>query len=274
MPNKYYRETPGEIHDRLRNTIEKAIHDSELMIHYQPKVDIYTGDIKGVESLVRWVKEGKLYLSPDEFIPLFEKKGLIDIIDFYMLECAIEKLKKWECAGRKLIPIAVNVCKQTLLREDFFEKLSQMDEKHQYCAYIEIEVTERDIPLEDMKAIGHVVDQLREVGYGVAVDDFGAGSANLILLSSLDIYTLKIDKSIIDHLRDNPKVEAILESMIKICDTLGIEVVPEGIEEGEQVEVLKRLNCVMAQGFYFSPPVEEARLLPQYKISQEGDQND
>ena len=235
------------------------INQERFYILYQPKVGIECGQVVGAEALIRYKNKENTLIGPDVFIPYYEDNGLIYIIDFYMLRQVSCQIKTCRSNKEPIIPISINICMQTLLRDDFYIKLEEAA-REEIAMYIELEITERNIPYEEINHIRDRVKQIRELGFKVAVDDFGTGNSNLLLITKLDITTLKIDKSVIDDVHKNIKAQNILQALIEICTQIKIEVVIEGVETKKQLDKLRKIGSKVLQGYYFSKPIQFSRL--------------
>ncbi|WP_206458029.1 EAL domain-containing protein [Anaerovorax sp. IOR16] len=233
----------------------ESINNNEFYLLYQPKIENLTGRVIGLEALIRWTKMDSLLNSSESFIIDFEKNKLIHLIDYYVLRKIIELMRNWKEHRKKIIPISINMCCSTLLRDDFFLTIEVMMGNDTFASEIEIEITERNIPLNKIKELTDVVERLKKIGFHIALDDFGAYSANYPLVLELNIDTLKIDKSMIANIKHNMKIQKILENTFSICKAFDIRVIVEGVEEKEQLQILTSIGSEFSQGYYFSEPV-------------------
>lgn len=245
--------------------VKRDIYNNRFYVLYQPKIHLSTGQVVGLEALIRKRDEDGKEIFPDQFIPIYEKNKTIHIIDFYMIKMGAAQLKRWKEKGEKMIPIAINICADTLLRNDFIQYIEETLQKEGLMQYMELEITERSIPLERIKVISNLVDQLRKKGMRVAIDDFGTGKSNLILFAQLNINTLKLDESIVRSIHIDKRVEIIVKGIIDICKEADICIVIEGIENKEQLEKLKDLGGEIVQGYYFSKPVDISMIREVYR---------
>lgn len=252
-----------ELHNQLQKEKEierkmiTAIQEREFVVYYQPKVDLKTKKIVSAEALIRWIKPDGSVILPSEFIPIFERNGFIEEMDFFVCQEVFRKIKKWQLEGKPPIVISINISRVYILNSNFVERLSSLAETYQIPTnLIELELTET-ILLNDIERLIFVIQQLREKGFLISIDDFGSGYSSLNILNKLSIDILKLDKEFFlqNNLAEKDKV--IILSILKLAQVLGIKVVSEGVETKEQVEFLTENQCDMAQGYFFYRPVSE-----------------
>ncbi len=237
---------------RIIETMENSLEKNEFQVYYQPKHETITGKIVGAEALVRWQHKEYGFMSPGQFIPLFEKNGFITKLDLFVLEQVCKDLKRWCKQGYPVVPISVNVS-----RHDFFEEGcldSQIEIINRYKidhSLIHMEVTE-SLYSENTDVIISQVKKIQELGFMIEMDDFGAGYSSLGLLSSFPLNIIKLDISFVRNIKAN---EIVIENIIKMAHRLGLLTVAEGAETNEQVSTLKTLGCDFIQGFYYSKPL-------------------
>lgn len=241
--------------------VEKAIRiglvSSQFYLNYQPQVNLKSGKIVGVESLVRLKNDELGFLSPAEFIPISEENGLIVPIGDWVMETACIKNNEWIANGYADICVAINVSSVQIHQNDFMEKIKALVKKTGIPTNrIEIEITE-SVLMEDLKENVNILQELKNMGIRTALDDFGTGYSSLNYLRMIPIDTLKIDKSFIDDICVNDKQGAIVDGIIGMAHKLGMQVVAEGIETYEQLEVLKQKDCDIIQGYIFSKPLSD-----------------
>lgn len=239
--------------------IEKAIRNglinNDFYLNYQPQVDIQTGNIIGVESLIRLKNEELGFLSPGEFIPIAEEDGLIVPIGDWVMETALTKKKEWIDKGYGSVRMSINVSSLQIHQPDFLEKVKCLVDKFKIPkGFIELEITE-SVLMESLDDNVRILQELRNIGIRTALDDFGTGYSSLNYLRMIPIDTLKIDKSFIDDICTNEKQGAIVDVIIEMAHKLGMEVIAEGIETVEQLKVMKEKNCDVIQGYVFSKPL-------------------
>ena len=243
----------------IENSFEYALHNEEFIVYYQPKVDIITEKVLGAEALVRWKKRDGSVISPGDFIPVYEKDGLIEKLDEYVFEqvCRLQKSKK--DIGKALLPISVNLSRSSILQEGVAERYIEIAKKNEVpFSCVPLELTESVAVYSDK--ISKTIDQLIKAGFKLQVDDFGSGYSSLAILNQLPFSTLKIDKSLINHVCEE-KGRTLVEQVILLSKVLKMQVVAEGVETKEQLEELRNLQCDEIQGFYFARPMPEKEFI-------------
>ena len=237
---------------RINETMEDALENGEFKVYYQPKHETITGKIVGAEALVRWEHPEYGFMSPGQFIPLFEKNGFITKLDMFILEKVCKDIKRWKDKGYSFVPVSVNVSRRDFLEEGLIDKQIQIIDGYRIeHAYIHMEVTE-SLYSENTEIIISQLKKVQELGFMIGMDDFGSGYSSLGLLSSFPLNILKLDISFVRNFREN---EIVIENIIKMAHRLGLLTVAEGAETNEQVATLKTLGCDFIQGFYFSKPL-------------------
>lgn len=237
----------------LEDGFEKAIKNYEFEMWYQPKYSGKNETIVGAEALVRWRKEDGTLVPPFRFIPLFEKNGMITILDEYVFKTVCLQLKKWEKEGHTLFPISVNISRVSLYFENIVEKYKEiLDECEVDPSWIPLEITES--ATLDNHQVQELVERFHEAGFQVHLDDFGNGYSSLAMLNLMHFDTLKLDKSLIDFVGD-VNGEKLLWHTITLAKSLGMHTTAEGVERKEQVDFLHDLQCDDIQGFYYSKPL-------------------
>ena len=241
-----------------QQSIRAAISNDELRLHFQPKVNMRTGEIAGAEALVRWQHPERGLLPPSEFIPLVEDVGLVIPIGEWAIDVACRQCAEWNAAGLGEIPIAVNLA-STHLRERALPGLvARAIEQHGVSpGCLEIEVTE-SILLADAAVSGEIADELNRMGVRLSIDDFGTGYSSLSYLKRLPIASLKIDRSFVRDIVSDPDDEAIVSAIIALAHSLKLRVVAEGVETEAQLSMLRARHCDEYQGYLTSKPVEPA----------------
>jgi len=240
----------------LQTRLRRAVEHGELQAHYQPQVDLVSGEVVGMEALVRWNSPELGMVSPAEFIPVAEECGLIDAVCEFMLGVCTRQNKDWQNQGLSAIPVAVNVsgrqfqyakrlisaCERTLAE-------SGLDSR-----WLELELTESSAMRDADNAIA-VVQQLKDMGIGCAIDDFGTGYSSLSVLKRFPIAKLKIDRSFVMDVTTDPNDAAIVDAIIAMARALRLKVVAEGVETQEHLDFLRGLGCDQIQGYFFSRPL-------------------
>jgi diguanylate cyclase len=238
----------------LLGQLRRGIERGELFLHYQPKINLHSGEVVGVEALVRWQHPERGLVPPNDFIPLAEHTGLIGPLTVFVLSTALAQVKVWADAGH-CIPVAVNVSARNLVDDEFANKVAELLEQHGVAAaLLEIEVTESAVMLEPEHA-ARILGDLHALGVRIAIDDFGAGYTSLAQLKHLPISELKIDKSFILTIHNNPDDALIVRSMIDLGHSLNMKVVAEGVETAAAAGMLTEYRCDIAQGYHLCRPV-------------------
>ncbi|MDL0379933.1 bifunctional diguanylate cyclase/phosphodiesterase, partial [Clostridioides difficile] len=254
-----------QIENSIYNYMYKAIENEEFHMYLQPKFQISSLNVVSAEALVRWFSPELGFLSPDEFIPLFEKSGFIIELDFYMLKKACSFVRKtFMKKNQYTYPIAVNFSRVTIYQNSFYQRfLDTVKEYEIPFKYIEIEVTESAFN-EISQPVISILEELKKLGFLISMDDFGSGYSSLSLLCSLSINGLKLDKSLLKETFNREKVYSIIQCIIEMSHRIGMSVVCEGIETKKDLEFLNTVKCDVGQGFYFSKPIEEKEFFNKY----------
>lgn len=254
-----------QIENSIYNYMYKAIENEEFHMYLQPKFQISSLNVVSAEALVRWFSPELGFLSPDEFIPLFEKSGFIIELDFYMLKKACSFVRKtFMKKNQYTYPIAVNFSRVTIYQNSFYQRfLDTVKEYEIPFKYIEVEVTESAFN-EISQPVISILEELKKLGFLISMDDFGSGYSSLSLLCSLSINGLKLDKSLLKETFNREKVYSIIQCIIEMSHRIGMSVVCEGIETKKDLEFLNTVKCDVGQGFYFSKPIEEKEFFNKY----------
>ncbi|HEY4554068.1 MAG TPA: EAL domain-containing protein [Bacillaceae bacterium] len=238
----------------LETEIDLAIRNNDLMLHYQPQIDIVQNRIIGMEALLRWNHPDLGMIQPDEFIPLAEEMGLMGILGEWVLKQACRQMKAWHDSGYNHLKIAVNLSPQDFLKQRLVEKVRQvLDETGLPPACLELEITES--MTMDVDRSTTILNELREIGVQIAIDDFGTGFSSLNYLKSFHLHRLKIDRSFVRDMISGNKDAKIVGTMISMAHGLHLKVLAEGVETVEQLEMLKNMNCDEVQGYLYSKPM-------------------
>jgi diguanylate cyclase len=235
--------------------LREAVLNGDLELHYQPQVDLHSGHLVGVEALARWSHPRLGYVPPVEFLPLAEEAGLMDVLTELVLERALTQCARWRAAGTELA-VSVNISTTNLENPDFatiVERLLLASGLPPEALVLEITETTAIIEFDRCK---QVIEELRDLGLVVSVDDFGAGFTSLAYLSSLAVGELKLDRSFISGLAtaDGARDLALVRSTIDLAHSLGLRVVAEGVEDEASFELLADLACDVAQGYLIGRP--------------------
>jgi diguanylate cyclase (GGDEF)-like protein len=256
--------------DRLTMLTElrRAIDQGELVLHYQPKAELRSGEVKGVEALVRWSHPVRGLIPPDDFIPLAQKTGVIVPLTFFVLNEAIRQCRTWQLEGVDL-SVGVNLSARNLLDVHLPDTVGELLGRWEVPpSLLELEITESTILADPIRAM-HVLSRLSGMGVRLAIDDFGTGYSSLAYLKRLPVDELKIDKSFVQGMEENENDAVIVRSTIDLGRNLGLRVVAEGVETAEAWSRLVALGCDVAQGYYLSRPVPAAELAAWLRASRE-----
>ncbi len=247
-----------EIESELEVDMIASLRRGEFIAYYQPKYDLTTNKIVGAEALVRWNHKDKGLISPGIFVPLFERNGFINKVDFAVYEQALRMLKKRLLNNEPVVAVSMNVSRCHLSDPRFTEKLDDLVRRYRIPKkYIDMEITE-SIFSEGDKSANDLVYDLHRRGYSVSMDDFGSGYSSLNLLRIMPIDTLKIDKVFIDDIETSKRSVNIIEEIIAMAKRIDVKTICEGIETEGQRDILREAGCDMAQGYYYSKPITEA----------------
>lgn len=251
---------------RLERDLRLAVPGNQLELWYQPKVLLATGETVGFEALARWMHPERGMISPVEFIPCAEESGLIVEMDRWTMREAVRQLKRWREAGLvgPQITVAVNLSAQQFENDSLVDVVRQtLVDEQLPPSCLTLELTESALVRNSSRAKGMLI-QLRQLGVGLDLDDFGTGFSSLSYLHRFPFHTLKIDQSFVRHLHYSQESRAIAQSILQLGVSLNMEVIAEGVETTEQADMLMRLGCLYGQGYLYSrpqPPMEVERLL-------------
>ena len=246
----------------LESDLRLAIERCGLELFYQPEVELESGRVVAAEALVRWRHPTKGFIPPGEFVALAEDSGLIVPLGSWILREACRQAAAWRHLGLpQPLKIGVNVSARQLQRAEFSVEVAEIVRESELRPQdVRVEITE-SVALGDSPVIAHNLRSLKELGFELAMDDFGTGYSSLTNLNRLMVDTLKIDRSFIDGLESDDGKKSIVRALVTLGQNLGMVVVAEGAETAAQVRVLRRLGCPRAQGFYFSHPIDEHRII-------------
>ena len=244
----------------IENRMVDALKNEEFKPFYQPKYDIKTREIIGAEALVRWISPVTGFMPPGKFIPLFEQNGFVIQVDYYILEKSCQLQMERLAAGKEVVPISVNQSRLHMTEDGYLEKMRAIVEKYKLPpGLIELEITETMFGDFDKKAARQnaekIINGLKEMGFKISVDDFGAGYSSFSLLSSLPMDIMKIDRSVLTGADTSQRMKKILGNVIELGHSLGMSVICEGIETVEEENLLLSLDCRYGQGFLNAKPM-------------------
>jgi len=248
----------------LENQLHQALEREEFVLYYQPKVNLASGLITGVEALIRWNDPREGLIPPAHFIPILEETGLIHEVGRWALRKAIEDHLRWRAAGLTALRVSVNVSALQLHNREFVHEIEQAIAIHPLAAAgLELEITESLI-MEDIKRNTACLRAIRAMGVTIAIDDFGTGFSSLSYLAKLPVHTLKIDRSFITDLTKGSEGLVVVSAIVKLAHSLKLNVVAEGVETEQQSRLLSLMKCDEMQGYLFSMPVASAILEERY----------
>jgi diguanylate cyclase (GGDEF)-like protein len=243
----------------LIGELRRAMDETELVLFYQPKVALKSGEVKGVEALARWHHPERGLLSPDEFIPLAERSNLLRPMTLYLIDTALRQANAWRAKGIE-ISVAVNLSMQNMLDLRLPNDLARLLTSWRLPAgSLELEITESTI-MADHRRATTILSRLSKMGVRLSIDDFGTGYSSLAYLQELPVDAIKIDKSFVMEMQEDAGNATIVQSTIDLGHNLGLEVVAEGVETVESYNTLARLGCDYAQGYFLSRPLSPDKM--------------
>ncbi len=243
--------------------MHRALEEGEFQAWFQPKVDVTTGRTVSAEALIRWNSAQFGFLTPAAFVPLFEKNGFIQELDFYMLEQVCRFLRDRLDRGEPVFPVSINQSRLHGYNDDYLRRLRETVGHYQIPhELIEMEVTE-SVLLENMERVEENIGLLRAEGYLVGIDNFGTGYTSLSFLQDVDVDVIKMDRSLLLGAQASEKNLVMLRYLVEMSHAMGMRVVCEGVETPEQAELVRSLECDMIQGYYCAKPMPE-REFAQY----------
>ncbi len=253
-----YRES---MHDKIvkeqniLNEMSRSLVDGHFHVYLQGKYEVATGRIAGAEALIRWIHPEFGFMTPGDFIPVFEKNGFISHIDMFVWDRVCELIAEWKDRFDKLIPVSVNVSRKDLYNENLPQILMYTLDKHGIePQWIHLEITETAYT-DDSEQLIEMVSTLKDMGFIFEMDDFGSGYSSLNMLSDMPVDILKLDMKFIQNSQQNDNGMKIIQFVIMLAKWLNLPVVAEGVETEEQLNFLKTIGCTYAQGYYYSKPL-------------------
>jgi EAL domain-containing protein (putative c-di-GMP-specific phosphodiesterase class I) len=251
----------------VESALRLALTRGELLLHFQPKIDIASGRMLGVEALVRWAHPTRGLVPPGDFIPLAEERGLIVPIGRWVIQAACRQIRDWRSAGFAAPPVAVNLSARQFVSDSLIDDLVDALTLYGVApSELEVELTE-SVLMADPERANQVLQQLHAMGVRISIDDFGTGYSSLSYLKRFPAQTVKIDRSFISGLPSDGDDTAITQAVIAMAHSLGLNVVAEGVETAEQLALLRKLGCDEAQGYLLGRPMPAsdlaARLAPE-----------
>lgn len=256
----------------LDSELRRAIENREFELYFQPKISVENEQIQGLEALVRWNSERLGFVSPAEFIPYAEDTGLIIPLSEVILEKACEAVIQMQQQGWKT-PVAINISSIHFKQQNFLDSIQTILERYNMPANnFEIEVTERTVMNNANETVSKLV-RLKQLGFKISIDDFGTGYSSLSYLVRFPLDCLKIDRSFIQHIGSLDEKQAVVDAIIQMSHRLKMKVVAEGVEQAQQVDILRKMNCDIIQGYYYSKPLplnELIEFMEYWEIEHQG----
>ncbi len=247
---------------KRESAIKTGLRNEEFRPYYQPKVNARTGKVCGIEALSRWFHDGEV-VAPGSFINIMESNDTIRYLDMHILECVCEDISEWLKEGIETPVISVNFSRRNLADPDLAKKIDRVVKASKIPSdLIEIEVTETDDEFS-IDVLGNFVDDLHKLGYKASIDDFGSASSSLTLLREISFDTLKIDKGFVDHSKKRDL--AILSHIIKLAKEIDTDIVAEGVEQKNQIDVLDSLGVDVIQGYFYDKPLSKTEMTERLK---------
>lgn len=240
---------------KVENDMERALQNREFQVYLQPKYSTKEEVLSGAEALVRWIHPTEGFVAPYRFIPIFENNGFIIQLDDYMLTEVARQQAKWIAEGKRIVPISVNVSRVHFVKEDLAEHICQIVDQFKVPhEVIELELTESAF-FDDKEVLLNTIHKLKEYGFKISMDDFGAGYSSLNSLKELPLDVVKLDAGFFQDEDESGRGKVIVEDTIALAKKLDMRIVAEGIETREQVDFLASMNCDLIQGYYFAKPM-------------------
>ncbi|WP_374317802.1 putative bifunctional diguanylate cyclase/phosphodiesterase [Aquabacterium sp.] len=244
----------GRVRLELDTALHKALERNELVLYYQPKIDVRTSRMVGAEALMRWIHDGRV-IPPGDFIPLAEATGLINDMSLWAIREAGRQAKRWHTLFGLDSSIAVNLPSRLFEQPDLADRIETLLRDEGVAPhFIELEITETGL-MKDLQGVVPSLIKLNQLGTEISIDDFGTGYSSLAYLTTLPISELKIDRSFVRDLGTTPQSSAVVSAIIALARALGLRVIAEGVEQAPQMEVLYNLGCHICQGFLFARPM-------------------
>ncbi len=242
----------------ILDDMEEALREHQFQVYFQPKYDIFTETLSGAEALVRWIHPQRGFMSPGEFIPIFEKNGFITDVDMFVWDETCKKIREWIDRFDCYVPISVNVSRKDVYKPNIGQIL--LDTVHRNGLeprHLHLEITESAY-VENPEQLLSVVEELKGYGFKIEMDDFGSGYSSLNMLASMPIDMLKLDMNFVKNYSEENNSRGIMSFVIGLAKWMNLYVVAEGVETQEQLELLRGMDCNLAQGYYFSKPLPAA----------------
>lgn len=250
--------------DKIESEMQQALDNGEFKVYLQAKWDVQENRVAGAEALVRWIKPDGNMVFPDEFIPVFERNGFIEKLDFYMLETVCKRMQQVLKDGGTVYPISINQSRMLLHNPEYIAHVTEILKQYEMPQkYIELEVTETAL-FDDKDRMIHILKDLKSENIPLAMDDFGSGYSSLNVLKDMPFDILKIDRAFFSESITSESSTLILQKIIEMADGLGLEVICEGVETQQQVELLRKMGCRRVQGYFYARPIPMEDYIRQY----------
>ena len=257
--------------ERVESRMHEALQNNEFKPYLQPKWDMETDHIVGAEALIRWVDSTGHIIPPGDFIPVFERNGFIESIDFYMLEEICKYIRRMIDEGREVYPISINQSRYLLYDPNYIMKVQEIMLRYRVPkGLIELEITET-VFFNEKERMLEVMRNLKEFNMNLSIDDFGSGYSSLNLLRDIPFDVLKIDRGFLDESVQSDSGKWILRKIVEMAEGLNLRVICEGVETHEQVDMLLDIGCIYAQGFLYSRPIPLDEFIEKYNIPKDED---
>jgi EAL domain-containing protein (putative c-di-GMP-specific phosphodiesterase class I) len=253
-----------------KSKLKRAFERNELLVRYQPKYNIETGQVIGAEALVRWDLPERGIILPADFIPIAEETNLIVEIGEWVLDRVCEDFRYWQRSVSSPGRVSVNLSLKQLRQTNFISRIAGILRSYEVSpTSLELEITETTL-MENATRTIKVLDELYALGLHLAIDDFGTGYSSLSALQQFPISTLKVDRSFVQDVAESPDDAAIVNMIIQMGKSLNMDVVAEGVETEEQLNCLREMNCAYVQGLLFGDPVSSDDYLELLLAQVEG----
>ena len=253
-----------------KSKLKRAFERNELLVHYQPKYNLATGEVAGAEALIRWELPERGLILPSDFIPLAEETNLIIEIGEWVLDKVCEDFRYWQRSVSSPGRVSVNISLKQLRQRNFTNRISSILRSYEVSpTSLELEITETTL-MENPERTVKLLDQLYALGLHLAIDDFGTGYSSLSALQQFPISSLKIDKSFVKHVASNADDATLVGTIVQLGRNMNMDVVAEGVEETEQLTFLQSIDCTYAQGLLFGDPMSSDNYLELLLAQAEG----
>lgn len=258
---KYYKK---QGHDTVAKGILGHLNNNEFKVYLQPKINMNDGSLCGAEALIRLEHPEYGLVAPGKFIPMLERSATIHLVDLFVFESVCKMLEEMKKNNKKLFPVSFNFSKMTLLESDLTDRMEEILSRYDVPRqYLEIEITETIGDMEN-DLITKIANSLHDKGFRLSMDDFGTKYSSISTLSLMKFDILKIDRSMVNNLTESQISRKVLKHVIKMCKDIGIECIAEGVENENQISILKDVECYVAQGYYYSKPIPKKEFIEKF----------